>query len=642
MIYVSYILKLLIRIFVLIALFTLTRFLNYIYYYESFKDYTAIDVIKLLFYGLRSDISAILYLNFLFIFFSILPLHGIKVNNIRKKLLFMLFVIVNSAGLMLNILDNILFEYTLRRMTGNDFIKYVSEPNALSHLQQGIVVFWKLFIFWVMITLILVWVFKRTNDHQAIKSLKAYYVSRIFLIIPIMFLAIVGCRGGLSSKRPIGLADPFKYAKNIFDKILLSNSSFSVMQSLGKISLNNIIYFSEKDLLKYFYPVYQFNGDSTHSPEKPKNVIILILESFSKEFTTIGNQKKTHFSYTPFLDSIAKHSLVFENSYSNGLTSAESLPAILAGIPSLGVSFIFSQYVGNEYPSLGRILNEKGYNCFFFHGAHNGSMNFDDFVIRNGFQYYGLSEYPYEKNIQNEWGIDDEPFLSFFLDKVDENETPFFGVFFSLTSHHPFKVPLKYKDKFKDGKHPIHKVISYTDYAFSKFFAKAKKKKWFDNTLFIILADHTAVSTQSTAENNSNDFFKIPIMYFGPEIAPETSQKITQQIDIMPSLLDYLKIDTTILSFGKSIFSKSNGYVINYIGNYPHGGYYQLIRNDQLLKFQNNKIIALFDMKSDPEMINNLLVKNQALSDTLENFTKAFIQTYNHALIENKLSKINK
>src|SRR5690606_14279042 len=141
-----------------------------------------------------------------------------------------------------------------------------------------------------------------------------------------------------------------------------------------------------------------------------------------------------------------------------------------------------------------KLLGEKGYETAFFHGAPNGSMGFSAYMQLAGIKnYYGKNEYNNDDDFDGIWGIWDEPFMQFMAKKLDTFKQPFFSSFFSLSSHHPFKVPEHYAGKFPKGQLPLHEPIGYVDNALRQFFNTASKSEWYKNTLFVIVADHASM-----------------------------------------------------------------------------------------------------------------------------------------------------
>ena len=240
------------------------------------------------------------------------------------------------------------------------------------------------------------------------------------------------------------------------------------------------------------------------------NVVVFILESFGREYWGAMNysRKIENFeSFTPFLDSLAQHSLVFSNGFTNSRKSIHGMPAVLAGIPSFDVSYTSSQYSNQSLQSLVSIAEEMEYSTSFFHGAPNGSMGFLGFSQVLGFdKYYGKNEYDNNADYDGIWGIWDEPFFQFTQDKLSEDTSPFLATIFSVSSHAPFKIPQKYEGEFKEGYVAMHPCVQYTDYAIARFIESSKKEPWFENTIFVFTADHANLSYFEFYQKSINRF----------------------------------------------------------------------------------------------------------------------------------------
>ena len=312
----------------------------------------------------------------------------------------------------------------------------------------------------------------------------------------------------------------------------------------------------------------------------------------------------------------------------------EGLPAILGSLPTLmNNPYSSSSYSGNEITTFATALKEKGYQTSIFHGGANGTMGFDAFSKIAGIEkYYGRTEYGNEKDYDGNWGIFDEPFFQYFAQHLDKTQQPFFGSFFSLSSHHPYTLPEKFKGEFKEGPLKIHASIRYSDFALRQFFETAKKMSWYNNTLFIITADHTGTAAEEFY-TNSVGMYQIPLVLFKPGSALKGSNDgITQQIDIMPSVLDYMNYDKRFFSFGESVFdTTADRFAINYLNNI-----YQILDDEYVLQSDKDKPLALYHYKTDSLLKNNLLEKEKLVKYKLDLKLKAIIQTYNHSLINNR------
>ncbi|MCZ8285869.1 MAG: LTA synthase family protein, partial [Bacteroidia bacterium] len=368
-----------------------------------------------------------------------------------------------------------------------------------------------------------------------------------FLIfVLIVGATIIGLRGG-TQRIPIVFLDAAIYTSPKYIPIVI-NTPFSVLKSAELTEIKPITFFDEHQLKALYNPVHEADTGTF----KNYNVCVIALESFSKEFTGISNRK----SYTPFLDSLMKQSIVFSNAIANEKTSINGIPAILASAPCfLDNHYLNSAYSNNVIQTLPSLLKEKGYYSVFYHGGTNGTMNFDSFAKLAGYDaYYGRTEYNDEKDYDGQWGIWDEPFLVRTVQEMGKLKAPFMTSIFTLSSHNPYKIPAKYDGKFDKGKMEIHQCIGYTDYALKRFFTEAQKQPWFANTLFVLCPDHTSISDDPFYANAIGQY-SIPIMFYKQGITPAMETKTVQQLDIMPTVLGYLNYDKPYYSFGSDMFS---------------------------------------------------------------------------------------
>ncbi len=242
-----------------------------------------------------------------------------------------------------------------------------------------------------------------------------------------------------------------------------------------------------------------------------------------------------------------------------------------------------------------------------------------------------MSEYKGPEAYDGRWGIFDLEFLDFYASQLNTFKQPFFSGIFTLSSHHPYKVPDKYQSKFPKTENDLYRTIRYADFALGKFFQKASKMEWFRNTLFVLVADHTA-RDESNAADISLEMFRIPIVFYHPgdTTFKGRSQRITQQADIMPSILDYLGYNKPFVSFGKSILSAGPSFAVYYLS-----GLYKFVKGDYLLTFDGEHSISLQSIKE--KNVENLIQKNPALAQSMEKELKAIIQQYYTRLKENRL-----
>jgi len=616
----------------LIFLFSISRIIFYTANLQFFRGISLNEILKILKGGIRFDITAIFMVNLVYVAFQLIPFK-IRFEPWYQKIMRILFYITNSIALMFNIIDVVYFRFTFKRTT-SDIFNYVSVGGDFDKLiPQFITDFWYIVIIWILFIIAIVKVagIIRLKDSNTIR-IKYYLFQTLFFVIGILIL-VIGIRGGFQLK-PLDIINAGKYAENKNVPLVL-NTPFTIIKTIGLPVLSKKTYFnSEKELSEIYTPLNLQNINDKRQNFRKLNVVILILESFSQEHIGALNSIKGYSGYTPFLDSLIGKSS-FIKGFANGKRSIEGIPAILAGIPTLmNEAYITSMYAGNKINSLASLLKTKGYNTSFFHGGSNGTMGFESFTKLAGFEtYYGRNQYNNEKDYDGKWGIFDEAFLQNYAKQLNIMPQPFLSSVFTLSSHHPYTVPAKYKGKFKKGHLEIQESIMYADYSLKKFFETASKMSWYDSTLFVITADHSSEAYFDYYQNNIG-MYAVPIIFYLPHSNLKLDRnQIGQQIDIMPSVLDFLNFDKPYFSYGNSVFNNTKPHFnITFIN-----GEYQLIKDDYVLKFDGEHSISLYQIKKDSLLKHNLLNKEISQRKEMEIFLKAVIQEYNNGLINNKM-----
>lgn len=624
------------RLLLMLFLFQLSRVGFYLFNIEYFAKTDFTSYMQLAYGGFVFDLAAILYTNILYIVMMLLPTWA-RHNHIYKSVAKWVFLITNSIILFVNTLDYGYYQYTFRRTTAMFFEEFKNESNMVNLLLQSAGEYWYITLICAVFIALMVYGYSaiEVKKPYPIKP-QIYYSASLIIFILGMVLFVGGVRGGFTrSTRPITISNATDYITTIGEEAIVLNTPFSIFRTFGEESLPELNFFSKEEINKRQSNIHQSTVVDTLNK---KNVVIIIMESFGKEYIGALNKKeniKNYKGYTPFLDSLIGESLCFTNAFSNGRKSIEAMSSILSSIPSFTESFVLSSYSQNSYKSINFFLREKGYNSMFYHGAPNGSMGFSAFAKKIGIEHYiGKNEFNDNSQYDGVWGIWDEPFLKFTANNISEYKEPFIATIFTLSSHHPFKVPKEYEGVFDEGDLPIHKVVGYSDNALKEFFETAKKQDWYDNTLFVITADHT--NAQHYQEyNTAKGVYSIPIIFFTPskELIGEREQ-IVQQIDIMPTILDYLGYDEQFFSFGNSALTPNGetDFAIFY-----HNNNYVAVDENYLLIFDGEKPIALYDYRNDWRLATNIIEQEIEGLENIENRTKAFIQSYNNALIYDEM-----
>ncbi|MFT3739358.1 MAG: sulfatase-like hydrolase/transferase [Breznakibacter sp.] len=619
---------------VMLILYAVCRLLFYWFNQDLFPGVSMHALLTMMKGGVLFDVSALLYLNGLFYLFAILPL-PFKFSNGYQSFLRWLFVSVNAIGLALNAIDFKYYPFILRRTTRNVADILQNETNLWKLFGQFTIDYWYVFLLWAAMVYTLVLFTKYVNP-KPIPFSKRWFTYPVAISALAIFagFSVVGIRGGYGrTTRPITLSNAGVYVQSPEQTAIVLNTPFSVIRTWGNKSFEKMTFFDEETkLAEIFNPVVTVN-DSL--PMNKKNVVIILWESCTREHSGFLNptlDNGTYKGYTPFLDSLMQHSLVFPNAFANGRKSIDALPSVMASLPALVMPYVVSEYSSNKVNSLASLLDGQGYRTSFFHGAPNGSMGFSSFTNLAGFQkYYGKNEFNNDKFYDGMWGIWDEEFLGFFADEISKMPQPFFTSVFTVSSHHPFQIPERYKGVFPEGKTPLHKCIGYTDNALRLFFQKASKQPWFNQTLFVITADHSTSPVHEEYKNNMNAF-AIPLFFYTPDGSLKgINERLAQQIDIMPTVLSYLNYPDPFIAFGNNLLNEhSKSFVANYVG-----GSYQFIMDDKTVYFDGKKITEAFNYKQDPALQHD--ISKAVDTDSIASVLKAFLQQYNNRMLENNL-----
>ncbi len=615
------------RILYVISAYSLVRIGFLAFHWNSFQNVSFFNFIG----GIRFDLSVIFYSNILLIALHTIP-GRFKYKTGYQKVLKLLFYVVNLVFISTNFIDFIYYKFTGKRSTFDLITAKGMEQEIGGLLPDFAKRYWYVLLLFIMFAY-LFYQFLPKTKHPFTSLQKATLpnnLKQIFVFLIVTASCILIGRGGVQRK-PLRRVDAIKYATANNTPIVL-NTPFCILKTMGrKHDLQPFHFYKNDELAKQFSPVKQFQ-DSV--PFIKKNVVVIILESFGDENVSYSSPDEGN---TPFLDSIIKKSMYFKNGFANGRVSADAVPSVISGIPNIiGQPYVSSTYAFNKVNTLPKLLKAEGYNTSFFHGAFNGSQNFNQYAKIAGFDaYYGKNEYPQTSPDEEDgkWGIFDEEFLGYFGKKLTSFKEPFFSSIFTISSHIPFIIPKKHKGKFKKGNTIFYETVGYTDYSLKKFFNYAKQQKWYKNTLFVFVADHCSMGKKGGYISILQEY-SIPILFFDPtnEELASLPKRNFQQIDILPSILKYLHYTKPFISYGFE-YTTSKNLVINFIN-----GMYHATINDYYLIFDGTKTIELYNYKKDSTLQNNILLENPVLQQDLTVQLKAYLQSLNNNLINNTLT----
>lgn len=612
--------------------------------WRLFADVLNFDVfIRIMRGGFLFDTSAIFYTNALIIILYLLPLH-IKENKPYHLITKILYVIINSVAVCLNLADAVFFEFHKHRTSMEVFEEFHGENNLGSLLGVELVNHWY-FVLLAAALIFLLWKCYRMPGTPT-RPRRRYYITQSVTLVIFIPIAVFGMRGNtfFAATRPIAVSYAHKYVTDPLQTGIVLNTPFSIIRTVNQLPEEIPTYFTDPKKLESLYSPLHVPADTVR-PNK-KNIVILIVESFAQEFVGAlnpGLDNGTYQGYTPFFDSLLPQSLYYEQSFANTSFSIDAPPAILASIPRMDRPFMLSPYSLNHLNSLATTTANLGYSSAFFHGADNESLGFNAFVKSIGYEkYFGKNEFVADKRFgamkefDGKWGIWDEPFLQFFAAELNEMKQPFLATVFTLSSHHPFKVPEKYKDVFKDeGKFPLHKCIRYADYSLKRFFETASKMPWFKNTIFVITADHASSKRTHPVYFGEVGGYRVPIAIYDPsgETPRGKHPGIMQQIDIMPTLLTLIGYNRAYMAFGKDVLNTP----VDKMWAFNWDLYAQYFKGEYVIRADGGKITEIYNYVKDPYLKQNLIGKlpeQQQLTDEMH----AIMQTYSQLMKSNAYS----
>lgn len=546
-----------------------------------------------------------------------------QLNTLKKVFLKSIYTINLVVLLLSNIWDTAFFEFSQKR-TGLDMYLYLLKSPEKN------MIWWIIIDYWYFTLIFLIWVligFYYYPFKEIFDSKKADFRQWVLVVIGLLIVLAIG-RWSFGTK-PLGVLDANAYTEPNEVPLIL-NSTFVLIKTIQSEEIPKKELISLKKSKLYFNPVR--HASKIEGSQKGKNVVVILLESFGNKMIF---KKENGIKITPFLDSLLSESLYYYNGMANGKQSIEALPAIFASLPNLtNTPYILSAFCNNKIVGLPAHLKTIGYTSAFFHGAYNGSMRFDAFSKRLGFEnYYGKNEYPFPSHDDHHWGIPDAYFNPWCAKKISTLKPPFICALFTSSSHHPYAIPDQFKTPEIGKLSQINASFLFADNSLRAFFKQAKKTSWYQNTLFVICADHTPEQLDIKA-NDIRDKYRIPIAFFTPDRSITTSknEKIIQQMDIMPAILNFINYKKPYYSFGNAL-NKIPGEALNFL----NGNYY-LIHSKQILSFNEEKAQFLLRPKSEENIV-SLRKKSLHLNESkLQLRLKSMIERYRSDLRRNKTS----
>lgn len=291
----------------------------------------------------------------------------------------------------------------------------------------------------------------------------------------------------------------------------------------------------------------------TTKPSEAVNVIFITIESLSSSFMgKFGNSE----NITPYLDQLADESLFFTNLYAAGTRTVRGLEAITLSVPPTPGSSIIRRPNNHSLFNIASVFKQQGYEIDFIFGGYSYFDNLKNYFEGNGYNNIDRSTLKTnEISFSNVWGVADEDILKKALEIADQHywaKQPFFSLIMTTSNHRPYTFPAGRIDRPSGSGRAA--AVKYTDYAVGKFIEEAKKRPWFDNTIFVITADHCATGSGKTALPVHK--YHIPLMIYAPKIVRnKVINNLASQIDIAPTIFGLLNFTYESKFFGSDILN---------------------------------------------------------------------------------------
>jgi len=597
----------------LLFVYTLLRFGFLIYNRQYFMDVPIWEIMMAFVHGLKFDLSGVFMLNAgVFVLYN-LPGHPARNRWFRNGLI-TIFYMINLMGIFLTMADYSYYSLFFRRITYEPLLMNREITAILPGLAAK---HWHLFVLFTAGCA--GFVLARKKIFSFLEARLTYHFNffrdLIFMIF-LIGLLVLGIRGGLQSQ-PLRQSHAFSSTNHVLGYVTL-NTPFNIIMSLNQqsMSMQELIFLDEtqarREVQKMLYRPNELNVASDYpflrqplaqGPPHNYNVVIFIMESWSAgHIGALGASP----SATPFFDKLASRGWLFTNFMSNGQRSVEVLPAILASLPHvLNVPLIGSLSEVNGFLGMGTIFSRHGYMTSFHHGAKTGSMGFDVYSHLAGFKhYYGMEDYPHltKADWDGVWGVYDHKFFNDTVQRLNCIQAPFLSVIYSLSPHDPLRIPDELESRFalfsQEGSY--RQTLHYSDYSLEQFFEQARRQPWFGRTVFIIVGDHP----YDAAQGDLRSTFNVPLLIYSPELVKSgRDDHIASQVDILPTLLDFLHFPDTHASMGRSLLhpSEKRFAVVKYKLQYG------LITDEYLFLSDLKNHEGLFAYRTDQKLARNLM-----------------------------------
>ena len=586
-------------VFVAISFFSRSALLFHSF---SLVDTTPIELLKLYLVGFFYDVVAYFYYIIPFVIYLFLVPRKIFNSKIHKLISLLIFF-----GVLYGVVFNGVSEWFFWEEFGKrfnfiavDYLVYTHE--VIRNIQESYPMPLLLSVIFVITALIFYIMAKKSNNFQEFFNDVSNYKRR--LIPTLLLLTLPTILFTALHKQDIALS----VTDNRYNQELAKNGFYSLFSAFRNNELNYYEFYKvadNKEVLKHYRSLVKTDNSkfvsedlnnslrvlTAKSDEKKPNVMLIMIESLSAEYMDIfGNDE----NLTPHIDALAQKSLFFNNFFATGTRTVRGMEAVTMSVPPTAGRSIVKRPDNHNMFGIGWVFQEKGYDNKFIYAGHGYFDNMNEYFSNNGFTIVDRVSFQEDEiHFANVWGVCDEDLFDKSMKEADKSyakKQPFFSFVMTTSNHRPYTYP---EGKIDIPSHTGRSGgVKYTDYAINEFLKKASTKPWFDNTLFVFVADHNG---GSAGKNELPLYrYKIPFMVYAPKLVePKLVSKLSSQIDLAPTLFALMNWNYKSKFYGKDILSESFRERA-LVGNYQKLGLYQ---DDILTMLLPNGEVKAFDVE---------------------------------------------
>ncbi len=588
---------------------------------------TVSDIIRSFLYGFQFDLMVSSYLIFPIFLLLVLSFFHSKQRRLYTLAFWFTFVFF-SIAFIISGADIPYFNNFFLRFNANAF-EWLNTPLIVVKM----ILFEPRFRYILLPIVLILWIFyKIVKKIYRQKPEHIYPLQRKDIIIFSVFGLLM--LGGILLKgynTPISIYQSFD-SKNVYLKYLFLNPVYTLSKSVEhrveekfypkvlidkNTAIRNMQHYLHIDSQKYKSPVARNVIPDTVNNSHP-NVVLILMESMaSYRMRHFGNTE----NLTPFLDSLYDKSLSFSNLYSSGTHTYFGIYSTLTGYPALYETHPMKAEMDVPYNNWAYTLKKHGYHTSFFIPHDAEFDNLQSFLSKNFFDdIYSVNDYQSEKRI-GIYGVPDDYLFEIAVQKINQKQKqPFFAAILTVSNHSPYRFPDNYKDKETDER---KKGVKYADWSIKKFMQLAQKQDWFDNTLFVFVADHGKV--YSLDYDMPLNYHHIPLIIYKKDIKPQVIDKIAGQIDVFPTVMGQLRLPYINNSFGIDLMRETRPYIL-----FNKDEKYGILSKNYFLITQKNKIIGLY--KYQEKGLKNYARIEQDTLQRMDIYYKSHLETLKYML----------